>query len=49
MDDFGQTVLVGLMWVYFAAGCIAAVVLAPVWIPLVAILWVLGKIANRWG
>lgn len=49
MDDFGETVLVGLVWVYLAAGIVAAVVLAPVWIPVVAFLWVLRKIANRWG
>lgn len=47
MDE--DTIIAGMMLVgqaFFIAGLI---VLAPIWIPSVFVLWVLGTIAKRWG
>lgn len=49
VEEFFETMTNGLLVVVPVAGIICAVVLFPIWAPLVAILWCVGKLANRWG
>lgn len=48
-ESFFETMTDGILVVVTVVGLVGAVVLFPIWAPLVALLWCVGKLANRWG